>query len=377
MSRLKFQSSEQTTLGVEVELALVDAQSMALRSANPDVLAQVPPELQSAIKPELLECYVEVNSAVCKTVSEAEADLRYKLETLESIMDTLSLRAYWSGTHPFSTWRDQNVTQNDRYQGLVKSLQDTARQLVTFGLHVHVGVDSGDKAVMICDRILRHLPTLLAASCNSPFWEGRATGLGSWRSKIMDGLPTAGLPPLMRNWSEYVWLVHHLVETGYIETIREIWWDVRPHHNFGTVELRICDIPGNLDDTLALSALIQCLVKALSDQIDQGTYQHDCHPMIIRQNKWRAARYGLDAQIVDSDTYEMKSAREVLCDLVRRLQPTAKQLNCQAYLKRVSEMAKRPTWAQQQLSLLSHTDDLARIVRQLTEQSRLSRSIER
>ena len=121
-----------------------------------------------------------------------------------------------------------------------------ARRLVTFGLHVHVGVDSGDKAVMICDRIMRHLPTLLALSVSSPFWEGRRTGLQSHRSKVMEGLPTAGLPTLMRNWSEYVWLVNHMIDTGFINTIREIWWDVRPHHNFGTVEVRVCDMPGNL-----------------------------------------------------------------------------------------------------------------------------------
>ena len=184
--------------------------------------------------------------------------------------------------------------------GLVNLLQDTARQLVTFGLHVHVGVNSGDKAIMICDRILRYLPVLLALSCNSPFWEGRVTGLHSWRSKVMEGLPTAGLPPLMRNWSEYVWLINHLIDTGYIESIREIWWDVRPHHAFGTVEVRICDIPGTLEDTLGLVALIQCLICNLSDEIDRGIYQRDSHPMLIRQNKWHASRYGIDAQLVDS-----------------------------------------------------------------------------
>ena len=166
-------------------------------------------------------------------------------------------------------------------------LQDMGRQLVTFGLHVHVGVDSGDKAVMICDRIMRHLPTLLALSCNSPWWDNRVTGLHSHRSKIMESLPTAGLPPLMRNWSEYVWLVNHLIETGFITTIRDIWWDVRPHHNFGTVEVRVCDMPGSLDDVLAITALIQCLVYGLSEEIDGGTYQHDHHPMMVRQNKWR------------------------------------------------------------------------------------------
>ena len=137
----------------------------------------------------------------------------------------------------------------------------------------------------------------------------------------MDNLPTAGLPPLMRNWSEYVWLVHHLVDTGFIKTIREIWWDVRPHQNFGTAELRICDTPGNLDDNLALAALTQCLVKSLPDQIDQGMYQLDCHPMIIRQNKWRAARHGLDAELIDSDTYKVNRCVPCLQISPRRYSP--------------------------------------------------------
>jgi carboxylate-amine ligase len=205
----------------------------------------------------------------------------------------------------------------------VDQLQILARRMVTFGLHVHVGVDSGDKAVMVCDRILRHLPTLLALSSSSPFWEGSPTGMQSYRSKVMELLPTAGLPPLMRNWSEYAWLVNHMVDTGFIDTIRELWWDVRPHHNFGTVEIRMCDMPGNLDDTLALAALIQCLVKALSDEIDHGAYQHDSHPMMVRQNKWRAARFGGAAELVDDYTFEVRSLEQVVGGLLAKLLPTA------------------------------------------------------
>lgn len=372
MSRIEFNASTQPTLGVEIELALVDGQSMALSSSNPAVLARVPGDYAESIKPELLECYVEVNSKICNTVAEAEADIRDKLTVLESITTDLGLRAYWSATHPFSSWREQQVTDQPRYHGLINLLQDTARQLVTFGLHVHVGVDSGDKAVMICDRILRHLPTLLAASCNSPFWEGRVTGLGSWRSKIMDGLPTAGLPPLMRNWSEYVWLVNHLIQTGYIETIREIWWDVRPHHNFGTVEVRICDIPGSLEDAMALAAVTQCLVTMLSEQIDHGTYQHDCHPMMIRQNKWRAARYGLDAQLVDSNSYEVQSARDALRHLVDSLRPNAEQLGCVDHLEQALRLADRPGGSQRQLAVLNETGDPAEVVRRMTDQSRIT-----
>jgi len=372
MNPIKFAPSDPNTLGVEIEVALVDGETFSLTDACPAILERIPNASETGIKPELMQCYIEANSSVCRNAREAKADLHHKLSLIQSTADDLGCRLYWSGTHPFSRWSEQSVTQNDRYLNLVESMQETARQLVTFGLHVHVGVDTGDKAIMICDRMLRHLPTLLALSCNSPFWEGNNTGLQSWRSRIMDGLPTAGLPPMMRNWSEYVWLVNHLIATGFIETIREIWWDMRPHHNFGTVEIRICDVPGNLEDAIGIAALVHCLVKSLSDEIDAGTYQHDCHPMMVRQNKWRAARYGLDAQLVDSDTFEMRAARDIVRDLVDRMWPTAEALDCTAELERVLANTERPNWSQRQLEFLKSSGNPVDIIRQMTSLSRLA-----
>ena len=371
MSHISFSPSSGPSLGVEIELALVNAETMALHSGCQEILADIPEEYKEKIKPELMQCYIEANSEKCSTAAEAEADLREKLICIQGIADKHDLRLYWSGTHPFSSWRDQSVTPNDRYQGLINLLQDTARQLVTFGLHVHVGVDSGDKAVMLCDRMLRHLPVLLALSCNSPFWEGRVTGVASWRSRVMDGLPTAGLPPLMRNWSEYVWLVNHLVETGYIDSIRELWWDIRPHHKFGTIELRIYDVPGSLEDAMALAALSQCLVRYLSVQIDEGTYQHDCHPFMIRENKWQAARFGLDAKLVDSNMYRLQPAREVVREMVDTLRPAAEELECSEYLDRVLVMADQPTWSQRQVQIYEELGDPVELVRRMTDASRL------
>jgi carboxylate-amine ligase len=214
-----------------------------------------------------------------------------------------------------------------------------------------VGLDSGDKAVMIADRILRHLPLLLAVSANSPYWNGRDTGLRSQRSKVMADLPTAGLPPLMRNWSEYVWLLRHMVETGFIQTIREVWWDVRPHHNFGTIEIRICDMPRDLGTVLGMTALVQCLVHALSDEIDRGTYQHDCHPMMVRLNKWRAARHGLSAVLVDPYTQESLPAGEMLRRLSLLLHPVGRELSCEAWLESLRGLAEAPCGADRQLAL--------------------------
>ena len=372
MERLDFHSNDHPTLGIEIELGLVGEQTMALTSAFDRVAAELSEAERFRIKPELMQSVLEINTEVCRTVNEAEADLRAKLQRVEAITDQLGLRLWWGASHPFSRWKEQKVTPDDRYRQLVELLQELARRLVTFGLHVHVGVDSGDKAVMICDRILRHLPMLLALSSSSPFWENRQTGLMSYRSKVMEGLPTAGLPTLMRNWSEYVWLVNHMVDTGFINTIREIWWDVRPHHRFGTVEVRICDMPGNLEDTLAITALIQCLVKALSDNIDGGAYQHDCHPMMVRQNKWRATRFGLNASLVDLFSYDVRTVAETVEDLTNKLRPTAEELGCEKHLEHCRNIAESPSWAARQVAILEETGRSEEIVRRLTEGSRVS-----
>ncbi len=360
-----FARNDHPTLGVEVELNLVDSRTMALRSGITEILAALPEELESSVKPELMQCYLEINTGICPTVADVERDLSGKVRAVQQVAEASGMRLLWSGTHPFSQWADQEVTANPRYESLIDQLQTTARRLVTFGLHVHVGVDSGDKAIMVCDRILNHLPTLLALSVNSPFWNGRRTGLHSYRVKVMEGLPTAGLPPLMRNWSEYTWLLNHMVDTGFIETIREIWWDVRPHHNFGTVEVRICDMPHNLGAVLAITARIQCLVHDLAREIDQGTYQFDCHPFMVRQNKWRACRYGMEARLVDPTGFEPKPARQIVHELAARLRPTAEELGCARELESVRDMADRPTGADLQLAAYEETEDLAEVVRRM------------
>lgn len=371
MVKLEFNGNDQPTLGVELELGLVDSKTMSLASASGEVLASLA-QSHDAYKPELMQCCIEINSGVCRTVGDVKEDLTEKLHAVQSAADQLGLQLWWGATHPNSQWKDQQVTPTERYLDLVNLLQEMARRLVTFGLHVHVGVDSGDKAVMICDRIMQYLPTLLALSCSSPIWEQRDTGLHSHRSKIMEGLPTAGLPTLMRNWSEYVWIVRHMVDTGFINTIREIWWDVRPHHRFGTVEVRVCDMPGRFTDVLAITSLVQCLVHALSKQIDDGQYQHDCHPMMVRQNKWRACRFGNQARLVNSYTYEVQSVSENLDALLAILQPVAVELRCSNYLNDVARLATEPDWATLQREIFQRTGDHAAIVRELAPVSRAS-----
>ncbi|WP_425400967.1 carboxylate-amine ligase [Aeoliella sp.] len=371
MGKIEFTSNDHPTVGIEIELGLVDAETMALTSAYDRVSAALDDSV-GGVKHELMQCVLEINTGVCETIDVAKADLERKIRAVEAACDASGVRLWWGASHPFSLCLDQQVTKNDRYQGLVELLQEMARRLITFGMHVHVGVDSGDKAVMICDRLMRHLPTLLAMSTSSPFWEGRKTGLQSYRSKVMEGLPTAGLPTLMRNWSEYVWLVNHMVDTGFIHTIREIWWDVRPHHNFGTVEVRVCDMPGNLEHALALAAMTQSLVQSLSDEIDHGTYQHDCHPMMVRQNKWRAARYGIEAELVDSYTYLPRPVSTAVKQMTNVLMPIARRLQCDHWLAKCEQLARGHSFSAKQLAIYEETGDLVEVVRRLTDESRIS-----
>jgi carboxylate-amine ligase len=364
-----FNGNRAHTLGVELELQLVDAKSMELKSSVTQILKEMD-ELESDwIKPELMQCYMEINTGICHTVSDVRADLVPKLLQLKKAAASLDTRLFWVGTHPFSPWYDQQITPNDRYFQLVEKMQDTARRIVTYGMHVHVGVDTGDKAIMLVDRLLRYIPPLLSLSANSPFWCGRDTGLHSYRSKIMETLPAAGLPPLMRNWSEYLWVVRHSVETGFINSTREIWWDIRPHPTFGTVEVRICDMPPNLDDVIGITALIQCLVARVSEHIDEGIYQHDAHPIMVQQNKWKACRYGLTATLVDPTTHQSLESRKLIDNLVDFLSPIAEKLQCRNELEWVRTMVKRPSGAERQIEVYRKTNDMRAVVETMMEEN--------
>jgi carboxylate-amine ligase len=362
---LVFNANDSPTIGVELELQLVDAKTCALRSGILDLIKYVG-EDQEWLKPELMQSYVEINTDVCKTVSEARKDLSGKLDKLYKAASANDMRILWAGSHPFSTWMDQEITPSPRYKKLVELMQDTARRIVTFGMHVHVGVDSGDKAVMVVDRLMRYLSTLLALSVNSPFWVGRKTGLHSQRIKIMEQLPAAGSPPFLRNYSEYCWVVNQSIQSGFINSIQEIWWDVRPHPRFGTVEVRIFDIPGNLEDALALTAMTQCLVAALSDQIDEGVYQHDIHPIVVRQNKWKAVRYGMRADLIDPVTHKTIPVREMVFFLYEKLKPYAENLGCMQELNHIITMVDHRSGAEVQLDVFEKNGrDFKSVVDQL------------
>jgi carboxylate-amine ligase len=246
MSLISFRGSARPSLGVELEFQLLDEQSLALTGASELVLASVPAEIKDAVKPEFHDCCIEVNTGVCREVAQVGHDLWPKLTAAAGAAARHGVLLGWGGTHPFSHWRDQQIVPAPRYRALAEFYQETLCRQVTFGLHVHVGVGDGDTAVRVCNRLVTHLPVLLALSANSPFWSGRATGLHSQRAEVMEASPTSGPSPRLGGWADYARLADRLTSSGLIGTAKDLWWDARPNGAHGTVELRVRHAVGSL-----------------------------------------------------------------------------------------------------------------------------------
>lgn len=366
MSPDSFLCSDGPSLGVELELQLVDARSMALTGAIDAILADVPAGFQDAIQQEFYDCCVEINTGVCRDVDEVERDLEASLAVTGRIAGRHGVLLAWGGTHPFSHWREQPVVPTPRYRELADLYRETLCRQLTFGFHVHVGVEDGDAAVRVCNRIGEHLPVLLALSANSPFWCGRATGLQAHRVEVMGASPTGGLPPRLDGWGDYARLVERITAAGLIQTPKELWWDVRPSPDHGTVEVRMCDMPADLPTVLGLTALTQCLVVELARERDDRPELDECGLMIVRQNRWRAARFGLDAGLIDPRSGQSSPAREVARSLVDRFRGLAEALGCARQLDSLRRMADGPTGAERQLAAYEGTGDLAAVVRSMT-----------
>ncbi|TFV64233.1 UNVERIFIED_ORG: glutamate--cysteine ligase [Bacillus sp. AZ43] len=338
---IPFRSSERASLGVEWELQLVDRETRELASGAVEILEEIRPEgadEHPKAKHELLQSTVEIITGVCTTVSEAKADLAGTLAEVVAAADRHGRGVMCAGSHPFTRWDSQEISPRERYQELVERMQWLARRLQIFGVHVHVGVRSPDKAIPIVNALTQYLPHFLALSASSPFWAGCDTGLASSRTKVFEGMPTGGLPHQLADWAEFEEYMETLIRAGAIESVREVWWDVRPHPDFGTVELRVCDGLPTLDEIGAVAALTQCLVDQFDTQLDRGYTLPTPAEWVVRENKWRAVRYGLDAEIVVDEKGTVRPVREAIADLVEELMPTAKRLECEAELSDVTRI---------------------------------------
>lgn len=362
---LIFNRSKELTLGVELEIQLLSEKSLALAPVSNEILSIIGNKSQS-VKHELMLSNIEVNTGICNDVKEVQEDISRTLKILgEAALKNGTCLAI-AGTHPFSHWKDQIITEDKRYGRLLDKLAVIAKRFNIFGLHVHVGIDDGQKCIYIMNRMLYYLPFLLAISSNSPFWNGYKTGLKSYRSKVFETLPTAGLPFYLKDWENYTFLVDRYIATGTIETIREIWWDVRPHPDFGTIEVRICDSPSSIKEVMALTAFIQALVAKLGDDYDNGVAFKSSPSWVIRENKWRAARYGLDGAFITEDASQTIQIGQAVRTLISQLQSYAERLNSTRELDYINRIMERGDGASRQLKLFADTGDLKSVAAALS-----------
>ncbi|MGN6241854.1 MAG: glutamate--cysteine ligase, partial [Cellulosimicrobium cellulans] len=313
-----------------------------------------------------------VITGVCTTVAQARDDLAATVAEVQAAAAKRNLGVLCSGSHPTTHWSTQRITAGERYRMLVERNQRMAQQLQIFGVHVHVGVRAEEKIMPIVNGLLDYVPHFLARSASSPFWLGGDTGLASYRSKVFEGLPTAGLPYQLRDWTEFERYMELLIKTGAIETVREVWWDIRPHPDFGTVELRICDGLPTLDEVTAVAAMAQCLVEQMDTQLDRGYQLPQPRAWVVRENKWRAARYGLDAEIVVDARGTVRPVRAAIRELVDDLTPTARRLGCEDELVLVLRILEHgASYQRQRRVAASGGGELRPVVDALLEEMRV------
>lgn len=376
---IDFEISDNSTLGVEWEVALVDRDSGELAQRAQEVLEAVVseyPELgeegdHPQVTGEFLQNTVEMVTGVCQNVPEALEHLSQTQDRIREVTDPRGLEIFAAGTHPFSDWADQPVVDAERYYKVLDRAQYWGRQMVIFGLHVHVGVDHRDKALPVLDGLMNYYPHLLALSANSPYWCGHDTGYASQRAQLFQQLSTAGLPFHFDSWDEYEAYVADLIATDVIEETSENRWDIRPVPRFGTVEMRVCDGPSNLREVGALTALTQCLVESFSRTLDEGGSIPVMPPWHHQENKWRAARYGLDAVVIQDAKNHQTPLTEDLTDVLNRLEPLAAELGCAQELAYVETMLTGEAgYLRQRRIAQENGGDLRAVVRDIVAQNR-------
>jgi len=301
------------TIGIEEEYQTVDPLTFDLRShIQTEIIDEGQRQLKEKVKAEMHQSVVEVGTGVCRTIKEAGADLRDLRRRMITLTEQNGLRLVAGGTHPFADWRVQDIYPDQRYLQVVEDMQMVARANLIFGLHIHIGVEDRETLIHLMNQLRYFLPHLLALSTNSPFWVGMNTGLKSYRCKVFDRFPRTNIPDTFSSWADFENLVNMLVRTRCIDNAKKIWWDVRPHPFFGTLEVRICDIPMRADETIALAALLQATVAKLHQLHARNQAWRQYGRALIMENKWRASRYGLDGMLIDFGRETELPARDLI-----------------------------------------------------------------
>jgi carboxylate-amine ligase len=354
------------TVGIEEELMILDPDSYALVNAIDDLLEDSP---DGQIKPELMESVLEISTHPCADVREAGVALRSLRRQVRDTADKKGLVVGSAGTHPLARWEDQRITAAPRYRDLVQELRFVARQEIIFGLHVHVGLDDPDKAIHVANGMRVHVPILLALSANSPYWRGDDTGLASTRMPIFRAFPRVGIPPYYKDWQDYQDRIGFMVDTGVMEDYTWLWYDVRPHPNFGTVEIRAMDAQTHVEHTIALAALIQAMVKELAEHFDAGK-QLTAYPYeMLDENKWLASRHGMEGELVDLPDRSRVPAKALAARLVDRLRDHAQDLGAADELEPITDLLENGNGASRQRKVFEANRDFSELLQDIVEAS--------
>jgi glutamate---cysteine ligase / carboxylate-amine ligase len=358
------------TIGIEEEYQIIDPNTRELRSYISEILEEGRLILLEQIKPELHQSMVEVGSAVCHTPAELRTELVRLRRTIIELAAKNGLKIVAAGTHPISSWQEQEITPRERYMGVKQDMQELAQRLLIFGTHVHVGIEDREFLIDAMNVVRYLLPHILCLSTSSPFWMGRNTGLKSYRSIIFSNFPRSGIPRAFQSWSDYTYLVDTLVRTNTIPDGSKIWWDVRPNHSYPTLEFRICDVCTRVDEAICMAALFQAIIAKLWKlRRDNMTFR--VYPMdLIEENKWRAVRYGLDGKLIDFGKQEEVPARDLIRELIEWfLGDVIDELGSRQEIEYAYRILQEGSSADRQLATYQRTNDLKAVVDQLIRES--------
>ena len=358
----------QFTLGIEEEFQVVDPGTRELRSHVTELIDEGKMVLQEQIKPELHSSVVEVGTGICKNTKEARQGVLELRQKICEIAMNKGLRIVAAGTHPFSDWRKQEITDHDRYKDIIDEMVDIARGNLIFGLHVHVGIDDREIAIALYNQMRYFLPHILALSTSSPFWLGRKTGLKSTRVENFKQFPRTGIPDYFSSWADFENFVNTLIKTNCIDNGKKIWWDIRPHAFFNTIEIRICDIPTRLDDTIAIAALIQATAAKLWLLHKNNMSFRIYRPTLIEENKWRAARYGIEGKLIDFGKQQEVPYRDLLYEYIRFVEEAVEMLDSWEEINYLHRILEHGTSAERQLNVYEESNhDFTAVVDYLIE----------
>jgi glutamate---cysteine ligase / carboxylate-amine ligase len=366
LASLEFTPSPRMTIGVEIELQVLDATTRDLSPGAPRLLERLGSDPR--IRPELFQGMLEVSTGVCDDVGQVKRELEDTIGRLRAVGRDLGLVFAAAGSHPFARWRERLVYPSERFHFLIDRNRWLGRRLMIFGLHVHVGMRDGAHAVAMLNGLLPYLPHALALSASSPFWQGYDTGLASSRITLFEALPTAGHPCTFRSWEEFQALYASMSRSRAVTSIKDLWWDIRLHPDYGTVELRICDGLPTLSEAVAVVALVQVLFARLDAEYRNGWNFQPPPYWILRENKWRASRWGLEAEIVVDEQGHTRLLREEITGLLPVLEPLASSLGCSAELQRIGAMVQRGPSYERQRQVFERTQQLEAVAKVLAQE---------